>query len=68
MSPILYQIYGYDIIVGSMNNGLVFRSILFGLHSRIKIKASKTISHIWGNNKSDQHYYTLNSSYDLKNR
>lgn len=68
MSPILYQIYGYDIIVGSMNHGLVFRSILFGLHSRIKIKASKTISHIWGNNKSDQHYYTLNSSYDLKNR
>ena len=60
MSPILYQMYGYDIVAGSMNHGLVVRSVLFGTHNRITVRASNTISKIWGSHQPDYNqYYTL---------
>ena len=69
MCPILYQMYGYDIVAGSMNHGLVVRSVLFGTHNRITVRASNTISKIWGSHQPDYNqYYTLSSSFDLKNK
>tara|TARA_B100001175_G_scaffold290474_1_gene274948 strand:- start:3613 stop:5736 length:2124 start_codon:yes stop_codon:yes gene_type:complete len=56
-APILYQMYGKNIIIGTMNHKLVVFSNLFNVQKNAKIKASSAIQKIWNSHSSDEHAY-----------
>lgn len=69
-SPILYQMYGNDIIVGTMNHKLVKLSVLLNVQKHIKVKASSAIQKIWDSHSSYEqaYYYFVDEGSNIKRR